>query len=232
MITSPAFTSTRFITMYSSLRCASFRWLNRKLVLTAAEMRWSSSGVLGVGLIASSIERSSSAATDDCAVMMSDFFSLDSPRRTGRLPSDWISRPIEIRSPPRLESLLRSSPNIDFLRVPSCGTESPFAMSRTPSSFQSRKMRMMVISSVRTSYWSHSRYASATMARAPSSGSSYCETMSAAPWLVMNSKIPSLARRMNLSSRVISLDMISGSAYTPMSSAIASPIERVNAQPG
>ena len=96
----------------------------------------------------------------------------------------------------------------------------------------SMNARIIVMSSVRTSYWSHSRYDSATTARHASSGSENLSTMSETDWFVRNSHTPSEARMRNWSSGVSSLHSSSGSAYTPMDSATESPIDRVNAQPG
>eukprot|EP00967_Tisochrysis_lutea_P124259 scaffold207658_cov30-Tisochrysis_lutea.AAC.3 len=55
------------------------------------------------------------------------------------------------------------------------------------------------MSSVRTSYCSHNRYASATTARHASSGSLNLRIMSVTAWLVRNSHTPSDASTMNLS---------------------------------
>jgi len=90
----------------------------------------------------------------------------------------------------------------------------------------------MVMSSVRTSYCSHSSYASFTTDLQASRGSACALTRSATIWFVRNSNTPSDAMTTNLSRGVTWCSTISGSAFTPSSSAMASPMERVKAVPG
>ena len=91
---------------------------------------------------------------------------------------------------------------------------------------------MVVMSSVRDSCCSHRRYDSATIAIAASCGSSYLLTMSTTLWLDKNSHTPSLAMTRNGLRADRRLTRTSGSANTPIASAVASPIDRVNAVPG
>mmetsp|Transcript_27141 Transcript_27141/g.64618 ORF Transcript_27141/g.64618 Transcript_27141/m.64618 type:complete len:255 (+) Transcript_27141:1864-2628(+) len=190
-------------------------------------MRAISSAVFGTFSGFQSVSSSSAAIAFSCTIIACRF-SLERPRRTGLFSPParlTTSRPIPmLLAEPRLLSrrLSRGAP-----------TPPPLAGSAVPSSSdQSRKAMIMVMSSVRTSYCSHSRYDSATTARHASSGSSNLSTMSVTLWLVRNSQTPSEATMMKLSSRVISLTSSSGSAVTPMPSATWSPMLRVKAQPG
>mmetsp|Transcript_13189 Transcript_13189/g.34554 ORF Transcript_13189/g.34554 Transcript_13189/m.34554 type:complete len:278 (+) Transcript_13189:2395-3228(+) len=93
-------------------------------------------------------------------------------------------------------------------------------------------MAIMVMSSVRTSYWSHSLYASFTTARQAFSGDLNCVIMLTTVWLVRNSQTPSDAIRTIRSSLHSWRVSTSGSAKTPTRSPNSSPTERVKAQPG
>ena len=84
----------------------------------------------------------------------------------------------------------------------------------TPS-ISSRYSAIIVMSSVRTSYWSHSLYDSCTTALHAFSGDLNESTMLTTAWFVRNSHTPSEAMMMYLSSAVRFLLSSSGSAYTP-----------------
>mmetsp|Transcript_14184 Transcript_14184/g.32379 ORF Transcript_14184/g.32379 Transcript_14184/m.32379 type:complete len:283 (-) Transcript_14184:566-1414(-) len=181
-----------------------------------------------LGTLTGTYSLSSSLLMVDSATVIACRFSLESPRRTGLFspPARTTSRPRKMESaePRRLSRLL-------LLRLPCMrSTASPLASST--SATPSMKARIIVISSVRTSYCNQRRYASATTALHASSGSVNLQIISATVWLVKNSHTPSDATTMNLSSSVTSLHKSSGSAKTPMVSATESPIERVKAQPG
>mmetsp|Transcript_7418 Transcript_7418/g.18445 ORF Transcript_7418/g.18445 Transcript_7418/m.18445 type:complete len:224 (-) Transcript_7418:532-1203(-) len=223
MTTSPRLTGTRFITSYTCCACVSLRCWKRKLARTAALILSISSAVLGTFSGVQSLSSSSAAIAFSCTIIALRF-SLESPRRTGRFSPParlTTSRPMPmlLAEPRLLSRLLRRG-------------AWPPASEEPSASDQSRKAMIIVMSSVRTSYCSQSRYDSATTARHASSGSSNLSTMSATLWLVRNSQTPSEAMTMKLSSRVISLTSSSGSAVTPMPSATWSPMLRVKAQPG
>ena len=104
-----------------------------------------------------------------------------------------------------------------------------------PALKSSKRSTVMVMSSVRTSYWSHSLYASATTFLHALSGASSplnVATASITCCEVMNSHTPSDAITTNLSLSVICRMSCSGSAKTPIFSATPYPMERVNAHPG
>jgi hypothetical protein len=63
-------------------------------------------------------------------------------------------------------------------------------------------------------------------------GLSNLDTISTTIWFDINSKTPSEATTMNLSFGSIVLIRTSGSAYTPIVSATASPMDLVKAAPG
>mmetsp|Transcript_62967 Transcript_62967/g.172902 ORF Transcript_62967/g.172902 Transcript_62967/m.172902 type:complete len:255 (+) Transcript_62967:1923-2687(+) len=219
MTTSSFLTGTRFITSKILRRCWSFKCAKRKLALTALEMRSISWSVLAT-TPGSYSPSSSSSSIADAAIVSACFFSFESPRRTGRFSPparDTRSRPSEMLSAePRRLSLRRreSMPSSLFAVAPSM------------------KARIIVMSSVRTSYWSQRRYDSATTERHASSGSVNLRIMSVTDWLVRNSQTPSDATTTNWSSADRCFTRSSGSAKTPIVSATESPMERVNAQPG
>mmetsp|Transcript_59395 Transcript_59395/g.128808 ORF Transcript_59395/g.128808 Transcript_59395/m.128808 type:complete len:262 (+) Transcript_59395:2386-3171(+) len=226
MTTSFALTLTRCITSNTNCSCFSLRCWKRKLALTADRIRCSSSLLLGTLIGTQSTSSSSGAAFPATVIALR--FSLERPRRTGRFspPARTTSIPKKTPSaePRRLSRLLL------LRRTPPCGVGVSSAIGG--SAPESMKAKIIVMSSVRTSYCSQRRYDSATTARQASSGSVNLQIMSATVWLVKNSHTPSEATMRNLSSGVSSLQRSSGSAETPMVSATESPMERVKAQPG
>ena len=182
-------------------------------------MRASSARVFGIVSITQSDKSSASADVDEIDIC--DFFSFESARRTGRFSPP--ARP----TTPSPADIWSGELWRDVEREPDLGCSLPlWPLAR------STKARIIVMSSVRTSYCNHNRYDSATTARQPSSGSSNFVMMSATDWFVRNSHTPSDASTRNWSPSASSLRSNSGSEYTPMLSATESPIERVNAQPG
>eukprot|EP00962_Isochrysis_galbana_P001091 scaffold279_cov116-Isochrysis_galbana.AAC.4 len=194
MMTSPAAASVRTIASKMRLACASFRCWNRKLARTAERIRPSSASVLGNITGTNPAESSSDSAVVPMAIAAR--FSLDTPRLTGRLGASNGADAGSCNAAMQL-----AEPRADWASL--LRSNSPTAVVRQSSS-KSRKKSTMVMSSVRTSYCSHRRYASATTARQASKGSSNLRIMSVTVWLVRNSHTPSDASTMNLSSGVSS----------------------------
>lgn len=126
------------------------------------------------------------------------------PRKSGRLNRDAI-RAVDAARATRVpvgvgrEELSRAPLNgMDASHEACEGLESrggyhPQFTSSFMSLAVSMKARIIVISSVRTSYCSQRRYDSATTARHASSGSENLRIISATDWLVRNSQTPSEA---------------------------------------
>mmetsp|Transcript_18662 Transcript_18662/g.60858 ORF Transcript_18662/g.60858 Transcript_18662/m.60858 type:complete len:248 (+) Transcript_18662:1038-1781(+) len=215
MTTSPARTSRVVINEKSSIRFSSVRCENRKLALTALLIVSSCSGDLA-GMLLGGSHSSSSSAIVIMPVSMAARFALERARRTGR------DAELDAGSPPEKELCRRAA------ALPGERGVGFFVVSLKPFTW----ITTIVMSSVRVSYCSQSRYDSATTASAASSGSLNLDTMSTTVCDGRNSNTPSEASTRNSTPSWRSWIRISGSATTPMRSAAKSPIERVKAVPG
>mmetsp|Transcript_840 Transcript_840/g.1434 ORF Transcript_840/g.1434 Transcript_840/m.1434 type:complete len:280 (-) Transcript_840:794-1633(-) len=241
--TSSTATVRKVITRYKVSFCNNDRFWNRKLVLSIFEMRANCSSDLSstiaftsnvssaiaskfsaiscrrallitfrTGLLDLAASASEVIAPDTDAVRCI-FFCIDDAR--GSLPAPLVVLPVAAAA----ETLLLPPP------------PPPPAAAGT-GRISSKYKTIMVMSSVRSSYCSHSRYASLTTYFAASMGSLNFANISTTFCDVMNSKTPSDAITANLSSGEIAHSRISGSGHIPTFLPTWSPIDLEKAHPG